>query len=452
MSDPARKTALLILDSLNTKRKTLDSVLDETLRKNSFLSRKDRALIHALVFGVLRWQGRLDWIIAYFSKTRLGKIDSEVLNILRLGLFQMIYLNKTPVSAAVNTSVEMAKSVAAPWVVPYVNGLLRNAARKYRHVPFPDIDTDPVSALAAKKSFPKWLIRRWLDRFGLKETGLLCDSINTIPPITVRTNTLKTSREKLVKSLGDDAEKIELTDRSPVGVCLSNPKTSIPEIKAFKDGLFQVQDEAAQLVTLLLNPKPGEIVMDACAGLGGKTGHIAQRMKNRGKLLAIDNSTKKLLQLENEMRRLGVSMVATSVLDLNNPLDINRLGTFDKILLDAPCTGLGVLRRNPDTKWTTTKQNLSYYNKRQSLFLENLSPLVRVHGVLVYAVCSMEPEESEAVVKGFLNKHPEFVIEIDTMASSLKDSPLIDTDGFLRTFPHLNNMDGFFSVCLKRIK
>jgi 16S rRNA (cytosine967-C5)-methyltransferase len=452
MSDPARKTALFILNTLNTKHKTLDQVLDDTLRKNSFLSRKDRALIHALVYGVLRWQGRLDWIIAYFSKTRLDKIDFEVLNILRLGLFQIIYLSRTPVSAAVNTSVEMSKSVSAPWVVQYVNGLLRNAARKYRLVPFPDMTKDPVSALAVNKSFPKWLVRRWLDRFGLEETGLLCDSINTIPPITLRANTLKTSRKKLVKFLEGDAEKIGLTDHSPDGISLFNPKTSIPELEAFKNGLFQVQDEAAQLVTMALNPKPGDTVLDACAGLGGKTGHIAQRMRNRGKLLAVDNNAKKLSQLEKEMRRLGVSMVTTRVFDLSLPLEINRFGTFDKILLDAPCTGLGVLRRNPDAKWKTKKQNLSYYNKRQSLFLENLSPLVRVNGILAYAVCSMEPEENEAVVKGFLNKHSEFVIESDTMTSGLKGSSLLDSDGYLRTFAHRNNTDCFFSACLKRIK
>ncbi len=451
MSDPARKTALVILNTLDTKRTTLDRVVDDALRKNSFLSRKDRALVQALVYGVLRWQGRLDWIIAFFSKTRLEKIDSKVLNILRLGLFQMLYLSKTPVSAAVNTSVEMTKSVAAPWVVQYVNGLLRNASRNYQQVPFPNLDADPISALAADRSFPKWLIRRWVDRFGVNETGLLCDSINTIPPITIRTNTLKTNREKLVTSLLDEAEKIEITNVSPDGVQVFKPKTSLPEIKAFKNGLFQVQDEAAQLVTLLLNPEPGETVMDACAGLGGKTGHIAQQMKNHGKLLAVDSNAKRLSLLEKEMRRLGISMVTTRVVDLKHPLDPDVFGMFDKILLDAPCSGLGVLRRNPDIKWLTTRQKLSHYHKMQCLFLDNLAPLVRENGILVYAVCSLEPEENEEVVNCFLNKHSDFVIECDTMAPALKTSSIVDTDGFFRTFSHRNDMDGFFSACLKRI-
>ena len=206
MTDDVRKTALYILNTLGKGHKTLDSVIEDVFRKKNFFSRKDRALLQALVFGVLRWRCRLDWIIDYFSETRLNRIDPKVLNILRLGLFQIIYLSRIPVSAAVNTSVEMAKTAAAPWVVRYVNGLLRNAARKYQNVPFPDIDKNPVKALAAEKSFPKWLVKRWLDRFGLKDAVLLCDAINTIPPITVRCNTLKTNREKLMKAVKGYAE------------------------------------------------------------------------------------------------------------------------------------------------------------------------------------------------------------------------------------------------------
>ena len=279
MADEVRKTALYILNALDKEDKTLDRLLEDVFREKTLFSKKDRALLQALVYGVLRWRGRLDRIIDYFSKTRLNKINSKVLNILRLGLFQIIYLDRIPVSAAVNTSVEMTKAVAAPWIVGYVNGLMRNASRKYGDVVFPDVGKDPVKALAIKKSFPEWLIKRWLDRLGLKETGRLCDAINTIPPISVRCNTLKANREKLVKALEESAEKIGITNYAPDGVFFFNPKRSIPNIKAFKSGLFQVQDEAAQLVSLLLNPQPGETILDACAGLGGKTGHIAQLIK-----------------------------------------------------------------------------------------------------------------------------------------------------------------------------
>ena len=452
MADEVRKTALYILNALDKEDKTLDRLLEDVFREKTLFSKKDRALLQALVYGVLRWRGRLDRIIDYFSKTRLNKINSKVLNILRLGLFQIIYLDRIPVSAAVNTSVEMTKAVAAPWIVGYVNGLMRNASRKYGDVVFPDVGKDPVKALAIKKSFPEWLIKRWLDRLGLKETGLLCDAINTIPPITVRCNTLKTSREKLVKALEESAEKIGITNYAPDGVFFFNPKRSIPSIEAFRDGLFQVQDEAAQLVTLVLNPQPGEAILDACAGLGGKTGHIAQIMKNRGRLVAMDKDGNKLLRLESQMHRLGVSNVTTCIYDLSIPLNREYFGEFDRILLDAPCSGLGVLRRNPDAKWRVSQQAPSNCQKRQALFLDNLAHLVKPSGILVYAVCSTEPEENESVIKDFLNKHDEFAIEKETTGLSFDAGSLITHNGYLKTFPHLNNMDGFFSVCMKRKK
>lgn len=453
MADEVRNTALDVLNTLDKNRfQTLDTALETALRKNERFTKRDRALIQTLVYGVLRWRARIDWVIAHFSKTRLDKVDPKVLNILRLAIFQIMYLNRIPVSAAVNTSVEMAKSHASPWVVGYVNGLLRNVAKTHQRVAYPDIEKDPVSAIAVEKSFPKWLIKKWYHRFGLKEVLLLCDAINTIPPITVRTNTLKTSRETLVKLLEAYSDKIELTEYSPDGILFFSPSVSIPEIKAFEHGLFQIQDEAAQLVTLFLNPQPGEAVLDACAGLGGKTGHIAQLMKNRGKLVVADKDKKKLAQLETEMHRLGIDIVKTQPHDLNKPFTQERSETFDRILLDAPCSGLGVLRRNPDAKWDSSKQNLAYHHKRQAMMLDNLAHLVKPSGVLVYAVCSTEPEENERVIKGFLNKHEEFAIENSTTGLPLKACHLLTDNGYLKTFPHLHHMDGFFSVCLKRLK
>jgi len=452
MVNNARKTSLYILNTLDQGNKTLDNILDEVLSQHIFFSKKDRALLQALVYGVLRWRAKLDWIIDYFSKTPLQRIDPKVMNILRIALFQIIYLNRIPVSAAVNTSVEMAKSMTEPYVVRFINGLLRNAARNYKQVPFPDEDSDPVSAIAVKKSFPKWLLERWLNRFGLEETLLLCDAINTIPPLTVRCNTLKTRREKLLMLLEKDVEKAKCTGVAPDGVFFFNPKKSIPEMNAFEDGLFQVQDEAAQLVTFLLNPKPGETVLDACAGLGGKTGHISQMMNNRGKLIAMDNNTNKLHRLQTEMVRLGISMVTPLTHDLNDPSVAKSIKQFDRILLDAPCSGLGVLRRNPDAKWGILEQDLIRHVKRQTIFLDNLAQQVKPEGFLVYCVCSTEPEENESVIKGFLKKHKDFAIEKNPEGLPDKARSLLSGNGYLKTFPHLHNMDGFFAVCMKRAK
>jgi 16S rRNA (cytosine967-C5)-methyltransferase len=452
MVTTARTISLDILNTLGQGNNTLDNILDEVLSHHTFLTKKDRALLQAIVYGVLRWQARLDFIIAHFSATPLKRIDPKVMNILRLGLFQIIYLDRIPVWAAVNTSVEMAKSVKKPYVVRFVNGLLRNAAKNYQQVSYPDANRDPVSALAIEKSFPDWLMKRWINRFGLENAGLLCDAVNTIPPLTIRCNTLKTDRNTVLKCIEKDVERAECTPYSPVGISLSNPKRSLPKIKAFEDGMFQVQDEAAQLVTYLLHPQPDETVLDACAGLGGKTGHIAQMMKDRGTLIAMDNTEKKLLRLMSEMHRLGISSVRTRVHDLNDPNDDKSTRKFHRILLDAPCSGLGVLRRNPDAKWRIKESDLIRQSKRQAIFLDHLAHLIKLNGTLVYCVCSTEPEENEAVVKGFLNTHRNFAIENRSEGLPEKARPLLTDNGYLKTFPHIHNMDGFFAVRMKRME
>ncbi len=456
MTDNPRKTALNILNELDKKQKTLDTILENIPENNPLISKRDRALVFALVLGVLRWRGRLDYIIGYFSRTPLDKINPGVLNILRIGLFQIIYMDRIPVSAAVNTSVEMTKQYADPWIVRFANGLLRNAARKHETVFFPNIDKYPVASLAAEKSFPKWLIKRWLNRFGLKETSMICDAANIIPPITLRANTFATSREQLAKALEPFAENIGLTDYSPGGIFFSHPKTPIPEMKPFKKGWFQVQDEAAQLVSCLLNPQPGQTVLDACAGLGGKTGHIAHMMKNQGRIAAMDKDERKLLQLKSEMDRIGVSIVSTWQHNLNKSLKNNlqssilNFKSFDRVLVDAPCSGIGVIRRNPDIKWFKTEEDLPHYKERQIKFTDNLAHLVKPGGLLVYAVCSTEPEENEAVTEDFLSKHPEFILEKNFPGLPEKACSIINQDGYLKTFPHVNNMDGFFAACFKR--
>ncbi|MBT8357860.1 MAG: 16S rRNA (cytosine(967)-C(5))-methyltransferase RsmB [Deltaproteobacteria bacterium] len=446
----ARKTALTILNSLDKGHHTLDSILENFSGQTDLLSKKDRSLFNALVFGVIRWRGRLDYIIGHFSNAPLSKIDPKVLNIIRIGLFQIIYLSRIPVSAAVNTSVELAKLFAPPWVVGFVNAILRNSAKKFKTVPFPDQTKDIVSAIATQSSFPKWLIKRWLQRYGAKETSQLCDAVNAIPPITIRTNTLKTTRGNLLNLLKKEVEKIEDTTYSPDGISFFKPYSSISEMKGFKDGWFVVQDEAAQLVTLLLDARPGDTVLDACAGLGGKTGHVAQIMKNQGTIFAVDKDKNKLSRLNSNSKRLGISIIKPLACDLDKRLKIKGFKLFDRILLDAPCSGIGVIRRNPDIKWAAAKKKLNHYKKKQLLFLNNLTSLVKPFGILVYTVCSLEPEENEEVVKEFLSRHSEFDIKNFSGWPSYSHTSLVSKGQYLKTLPHKVNMDGFFAVCFQR--
>jgi len=446
-----RRLALQILTTQKQSSRTMDSVIEDTLKGKILRDRRDRALLNAMVFGVLRWRSRLDFIIQTYSRFPLKKIDDQVLSNLRLGLFQILHLDRIPVSAAVNTSVELAKLSSPPWVVRYVNAILRNAARGHKHIQFPDIRTNPLQAIAACKSFPQWLIRRWLDTFGLDETLRLCDAINTIPPLTLRTNTLQTVRGTLLQSLRDHAESVQPTNIAPDGVLLQNPNRTIPEFAAFKKGWFQVQDEAAQLVTLLLNPRPGEKILDACAGLGGKTGHMAQLMFDTGRIVALDKNETKLEKLNEQMRRMGVSIVTSAKHDLITTLLKENFGTFDRILLDAPCSGLGVLRRNPDSKWNIKERMLKDYGNNQLQLLNSLAHLVNRTGVMVFSVCSSEPEEGELVSEQFLKSHPDFVIENPSPALPAGFTSLVTREGYLKTSPHPHNMDGFFAVCYKRI-
>ncbi len=448
--DP-RKTALEVLNTLTRGKKTLDSILHDIPQDERFLSRRDRSLFTAIVYGVLRWRNRLDHIITHISNTPIQKIESAVLNILRLGLFQIIYLDRIPDSAAVNTSVEITKQIGASRAAGFVNALLRKSAANYSSIHFPVFETDPVAFLSAVQSLPGWLAQRWLKRFEKETIMFLCNTINSIPPITIRTNTLKTTREQLILSLESEVERIESTTVAPDGIKLINPKRSIPDLPAFINGWFQVQDEAAQLVSLLLNPQPGESVLDACAGLGGKTAHIAQLMHNRGRITAMDKDEKKLQQLDSEMLRLNIPIVHTHCHDLDSALNKKQVDVYDRLLLDAPCSGLGVLRRNPDIKWNSTERSLKRHANIQKRFLETLAPMVKPNGVLVYSVCSIEPEENEAVIRAFLKNHPEFVI--DKSPGKLPESmlSLIEPKTGFKTLPILNDVDGFFLTRLKRI-
>jgi 16S rRNA (cytosine967-C5)-methyltransferase len=448
----ARRLAFKVLNAVSAGRQTLDDAIHANSDFIECMKQRDRALFNALVHGVLRWRGRLDYLIAHFSNIALSKMDPRVLNLIRLGLFQIIYLDRIPVSAAVNTGVEIAKSDISRRVGGFVNAVLRQASEHVCEVRFPNADEDPIEAMASRQSFPQWLLKRWLQRFDRDTVLSLCKAINHIPPIGVRTNTLRLSAAELEQSLSQEVDRLWPMTYAPEGLCLVGPRRPIPQLNAFKKGWFQVQDEAAQLVALLLDPQPGETVLDACAGLGGKTGHIAQLMKNKGRVLAVDRNTDKLDRLQIEMERLGISIAVAQGHDLTSPLKPLGFSQFDRVLLDAPCSGLGVLRRNPDIKWAVAKQDFATYQKKQLQCLENVAGCIKMSGVLVYAVCSVEPEENEQVIEAFLKNRPEFAMDNNPGQLPTRMLNFGITDGGIRTHPLFTEMDGFYMVRLQRVK
>ncbi|MFW6333950.1 MAG: RsmB/NOP family class I SAM-dependent RNA methyltransferase, partial [Desulfosalsimonas sp.] len=287
------------------------------------------------------------------------------------------------------------------------------------------------------------------NRFGIGETRVLCRYLNQIPPVTIRANTLKTTRDRLIEKLSDSADSAEKTTYSRHGIALHGIASPVDHLPGFEEGLFQVQDEAAQLAGLVLAPQPEESVLDACAGLGGKTGHLAQCMENQGRLVAADSEGAKLRILESEMKRLGITIVQTCCLDMESPGGDPDAEGFDRIMVDAPCSGLGVIRRNPDIKWSSHKRDFERHSLRQARILAGAARHLKPGGTLVYAVCSMEPEETDSVADGFCEKSREF--GIDPIGGRSED-PVVDADekGYLRLFPHLHGTDGFFIARFKK--
>jgi len=450
MDDP-RAAALQVLGQLDSNAgATLDRLLEEAAPMLAGLTRRDRALFNQLVYGVLRWRLRLDAVITAHADRPLNHISPTVRNILRLGLFQIQFMDRIPASAAVNTAVDLAKTGSAIKASGFINAVLRGVLRDPKRFCPPDAAEDPVGHLTLTHSLPRWLAARWIDRLGWDAAGRLGAAVNAIPPISLRCNALKNSLPQLMAALQPDAEQIQPLEAVPGALNLLGPRGPIQTLPAFLDGRFAVQDGAAQLVSLLLAPRPGETVLDACAGLGGKTAHIAQLMENKGRLVSMDHLPDKLERLENEARRLGVAIIESRCVDLDRPIDPLQVPRFDRILLDAPCSGLGVLRRNPDAKWSSRKKDIGRFAKRQIRLLGNLAPLVKTSGVIVFAVCSMEPEENEQVVAHFLKKHPNFAICSSQSIEEKSVHPFLDADGFLRTAPHIHQLDGFFAARLVR--
>ncbi|MFH2091074.1 MAG: 16S rRNA (cytosine(967)-C(5))-methyltransferase RsmB [Pseudomonadota bacterium] len=448
MDKDPRYIAFLVLLQWHTASHTLDSALQTHSNMITSLSKKDKNLCNALIFGVLRHRESIDWIIKAFSNTLIEKIKLKPLYLLRLALYQIMYLDRIPVFAAINTAVEIGKKNGGKQTAGFINAILRKAAREFTTVPLPDKDDQPALYISIHYSLPLWLAQRWIQSFGFNPTQDLCKQINTIPMITLRTNCLKVDRPALARHLEDVVQNIIPTDFAEHGLRFSNPETAIPDLESFKQGWFQIQDEAAQIVTQFLAPKPFETILDGCAGQGGKTGHIAQLMENTGTLVALDIEPGKLDSLNIEARRLGITNIQTRALDLIQTTIKDFNTYFDRVLVDAPCTGLGVLQRNPDTKWKRTRHDIKRLSGRQKKILNAGANLVKPGGLLVYSVCSCEPEENEDVIHAFLDKRKDFSIDKDS--ESGKYSILLTKDGFLKTYPETNNMDGFFAARLKR--
>lgn len=443
-----REAALKLLLKSEQSTVPLDRLMEEVLCR--FSDQRDRHLLHALVYGVLRNRLRLDTIVTHLLRKEPKHLNPELLGLLRIGLLQILEMDRIPHRAVVHTAVELTRKRGFPWATGLVNAVLRRAIREAGTMELPLKESDSAHSLAIRHSFPEWLIETWMQRLGPVSTRSLCEAFNRIPPLVLRTNTLKTTRSALINALTEAADRVEETTFSPDGIRLIHPHTPVCELPGFSGGHFQVQDEAAQLVGLLIDARAGMSVLDACAGRGGKTGHIAQMMQNRGRILAVDASGEKLVVLEQEMKRLGISILDTRICDWQSERIPDSAGRFDRILLDAPCSGFGVLGRHPDIRWRSDRRDLKPFAERQIVLIENTISLLKPAGRLVYAVCSMEPEETDCVIDTVLRRNPG-VRKIELIEILAKSPPApFWKHGAFRTSPHLDGMDGFFACILTR--
>jgi 16S rRNA (cytosine967-C5)-methyltransferase len=388
----------------------------------------DRALTHELVLGALRWQRWLDRIVEHFSKRSVDSLDLPVRIALRLALYQLRFLSRVPASAAVNESVNLVRIAKVSSAAAFVNAVLRRAIREADYDPASEVH-DPIEKLAVGTSHPAWLIDRWIKSFGLAEAESFARSNNEIPPTAFRVVHARANEDDIVQQLTAAGGSVERSSIADHAFRISGALALLRDLST--NGQIYLQDEASQLVPQLLDARPGELVLDLCAAPGGKTTLLAGRANDAAIIIAADRSATRLTTITTTAALHQLNNIKPILLDAGDKLPFAP-ESFDRILVDAPCSGTGTLRRNPEIRWRLTPDDIPTLAAAQKQFLDNASEMLKPGGRLVYSTCSVEPEENEQVIEHFLSTHPHF--------TALKT---------LRTWPHRERADGFYMCVLE---
>ena len=444
-----RLLALRVLERVQRAGAFADLLLHANLARSP-LSATDRAFATELVYGTLRWRGRIDYLLRRCLDRDLDRLEPLVATALRLGAYQILFADRVPPSAAVDESVRCVRAVGAERSTGLVNAVLRRLAREHAQIALPTLEDDPLGHLMHALSLPQWIAARWIETFGAEEAAALAAASNEVPPLCVRANPQRVSRDALLGELRERFPDARACRHARHGIVLGrggNPTLD----PAFREGRFTVQDEASQLVVDLLDPQPGERVLDACAAPGGKASAIAERVGPDGEVVALDRNERRLDLVRRAARRLRLENVVARAQDVSRPLPAGLVGPgFDRVLVDAPCSGLGALRRNPDARWRVHPADPARLAEMQRLLLRHAAAALRPGGVVVYSTCTVLPEENEAVVEAFLRDSPGFAVSSrDAAPESVRE--LQDDRGFLRTLPHRHDTDGFFAARIERI-
>ena len=457
MTAPARTAAYHALRGVALERADLPTALAQS--RQHLDDDRDRGLAAEIVAGTLRWQRALDHLIAHFARRALSTIDPEVIIVLRLSLYQILHLDRVPASAVVDDAVDLTREARKKSATGFVNAVLRNTLRQRNRLPLParpDSNANPganpgadrdaaLAYLGVTHSHPAWLVTRWLDRYGFDATERWVRFNNDTPRLTLRANRLRCTREELAAALSADEDvETEPSLHAPNGLVVTagNP------LRVPQDGSFFVQDEASQLVSLVVAAQPGERILDLCASPGGKATAMAADMGDTGLIVACDVRPRRMSLLNETVQLSGATHVTLAHVARDGPLPFAT--GFDRVLVDAPCSGLGTIRRDPDIRWRRSEADLPAFASAQLSLLKRAAEVVKAGGRLVYATCSSEPEENEGVVDAFLAAHPEFAL-IDLRTSGRPSlGSLIDSGGMMRTLPHEHALEAFFAAALER--
>ena len=486
MQNP-RQIAFLALREVHRRGAFADVALDRTFR-NSQLTDLDRRLVTELVYGSVRRMRAIDFIIDKLATKKSSQQPPELRTILHLGLYQLQYLNNIPPSAAVNTTVQLAKENGFSGLSSFVNGLLRQYIRltlveqasclsindsrqdacstqeqtindsrqdacstqeqnhhKIAIYELPlKLPENLVQRLGILHSFPDWIVEMWIEQLGETETEQLCQWFNQSPTIDLRINPLKSTIAEIETAFKSQNISVSRIPHLPQALRLNGSSGAIQNLPGYSEGWWTIQDSSAQLVTHLLDPQPGETIIDVCAAPGGKTTHIAELIQDTGTIYACDKTANRLKRLKENTDRLQIKSIQIHTGDSRQFPEFIDLA--DRVLLDAPCSGLGTLHRRADARWHHTPENIQAQSQLQSELLANAATFVKSGGVLVYATCTIHPLENEAVIRSFLANNPNWQIEPPTIDLPVKPSP----EGWVKVWPHRNQMDGFFMVRLKR--
>lgn len=449
-SSSARQIAFEVLERVEAGAYA-DIALDAELQRQSDLDPRERGLATELIYGSLRQRGRLDYALSRFCSKPLAKVEPSILTCLRLGAYQILCLDRIPERAAVHETVELARRQGLERATGFINGILRALLRGREAIPWPDPLADPAAALQHLCSLPPWLAKRWRRELGDEEALRLAEALQQPAPFSLRVNTLRLDRAAFLAALEAAGHRAVPTLYAPEGVMvLARSDQPLP---GDREGWYQVQDEASMLIAHLVAPQPGETILDGCAAPGGKTTHLALLAGNRAQITALDLHPNRVGLITAGSERLGCSGIAARSWDLTSPPDFIPAQSCDAVLIDAPCSGLGVLRRNPEIRWRRTPGQILEMAVRQKQILAAVADLVRPGGRLLYSVCTQTPEESDAQIKAFLANHPDYGIEDPRSDLPGTWSELFDADGVLRTAPHRHSgMDAFYAVRLRRRK